>query len=255
MGRLLRSWNRQRFSIVVYIRGLLRGQNRQPLSRRLNIGCGYDKREGYLNIDMDPSCQPDLLIVNNDLSSLPKNYFEEILAHDVLEHIPRAHTMSALLDWAALLKMGGTLTFQTSDIIGITTMMQQNPTFEFEFNWTSLMFGNQAHPGDFHYNGFTERTLYVHLKAAGFNVAGFSRKDGWLLSASVHKESDWTSLLHDLNNATDDDFLKEAYLRILGREMSSTEIQYFGRRSLKRAALLKRLAGSAENLYKIGAKV
>lgn len=26
--------------------------------RKLNIGCGYDKREGYVNVDVDPACEP-----------------------------------------------------------------------------------------------------------------------------------------------------------------------------------------------------
>lgn len=46
------------------------------LPAKLNIGCGYDKRDGYLNIDSDPACCPDILIIDNDLSGLPKGHFE-----------------------------------------------------------------------------------------------------------------------------------------------------------------------------------
>ncbi len=35
---------------------------------KLNMGCGYDKREGYLNVDISPVCEPDLVY---DLESLP----------------------------------------------------------------------------------------------------------------------------------------------------------------------------------------
>ena len=74
---------------------------------KINIGCGYDKRPDFLNIDSDPACAPDILIINNDLSGLPQGHFEEAIALDVLEHIPRAQMMGALFDWAALLKTGG----------------------------------------------------------------------------------------------------------------------------------------------------
>jgi hypothetical protein len=76
---------------------------------RLNFGCGYDKRADYLNVDSDPACAPDVLLVDNDLSVLAGEPFEEVLALDVLEHIPRTQTPSVLLEWADLLGDGGRL--------------------------------------------------------------------------------------------------------------------------------------------------
>jgi hypothetical protein len=83
---------------------------------KINFGCGYDKREGYLNVDSDPACDPDFLIPIGDLSLLPKHHFKEVLAKDVLEHIPRAKSLDALLEFSSLLCDGGTLFLQTSSI-------------------------------------------------------------------------------------------------------------------------------------------
>src|ERR1700722_14651214 len=80
---------------------------------KINYGCGFDKRDGYLNVAMDPACQPDFLIKDGDLSNLPKGHFVEIFAKDVLEHIPRTQTLHILLEFASLLKMHGTLMIQT----------------------------------------------------------------------------------------------------------------------------------------------
>jgi hypothetical protein len=80
--------------------------------RLMNFGCGYDRREGYLNVDIHPECRPDLLIKRDDYSAIPHNYFNEILAHDVLEHIPRARTLSMLLNWASWLAGGGYFGFK-----------------------------------------------------------------------------------------------------------------------------------------------
>src|SRR5688500_11537597 len=77
--------------------------------RRLNFGCGFDKRDGYLNVDSHAGCDPDVLLVDNDLSVLADEPFDEILALDVLEHIPRTETLSILLKWADLLRPAGTL--------------------------------------------------------------------------------------------------------------------------------------------------
>ena len=54
----------------------------------LNMGCGYRKIEGYLNVDLFPECQPDLVY---DLESLPwpweSNSVEQVLFNHSLEHI------------------------------------------------------------------------------------------------------------------------------------------------------------------------
>ena len=75
----------------------------QPVPEKLHVGCGYDKRPGYLNIDIDPACEPDILLAGNLDNLLPRNYFVELLAKDVLEHIPRSETLRALLEWAGCL--------------------------------------------------------------------------------------------------------------------------------------------------------
>ena len=59
---------------------------RSQLPRRLNLGCGFDHRDGYLNVDIKPEHEPDLLADIRDLSELPAGHFDEIVAIDV----PRA---------------------------------------------------------------------------------------------------------------------------------------------------------------------
>ena len=56
--------------------------------RKLNLGCGFDKREGWVNADNFPQCQPDVLL---DIESTPwaldDNSFDHILLKHVLEHV------------------------------------------------------------------------------------------------------------------------------------------------------------------------
>lgn len=55
---------------------------------KLNMGCGYRKIEGYLNVDLSPVCEPDLVC---DLESLPwpwgDDSVEDVLFNHSLEHI------------------------------------------------------------------------------------------------------------------------------------------------------------------------
>lgn len=208
---------------------------------RINIGCGYDKKPGYLNIDSDAACSPDYLVVDNDLSPLPQRYFEEVWAKDVLEHIPHAAMMGALVDWNWLLRPGGELFVQTSDIFGIIDLMRKNETFEFQYNWRVCLFGNQVHPGDFHLNGFTDRTLKVYLTAAGFEVDHFDHHDGWLIATRARKTVDFLDLLTIKSNI---EFAEAASQQLLSRP---AERSYA---TVDRRTLLRTMMASPERLYK-----
>lgn len=225
---------------------------KNSLPRKINIGCGYDKMPGYLNIDSDPTCSPDLLVIDNDLYDLPRDYFDEVYAKDVLEHIPRAYTMNALFDWAALLRRGGEAYIQTSWIYGIIDTMRAAGTFEVIHNWKVCLFGNQAHAGDFHHNGFTEETLRVYLHAVGLRDSGFFIADGWLISTRARKVEDWQ---HLIAMARHDEFLIEAYQQLLGRDPEQGRIEASKKTSAgsrERYEEVKTLVCSAERLYKLG---
>ena len=186
--------------------------------RRLNFGCGYDKRDGYVNVDSDPACEPDVLLVNNDLSPLLGEPFDEILALDVLEHIPRVQTLSVLLDWAELLGDGGRLVIKTSSIEGVARQLAANPSFRQQYGWTLCLFGSQAHAGDFHLTGFTDTTLRVHLLAAGFDVERIWLTDKWLLHAEAVKSMSWSAPATELADLNDEAFVRAIYPIVLDRE-------------------------------------
>jgi hypothetical protein len=60
----------------------------QALPRALNLGCGFDHRPGWLNVDGFAACKPELLM---DLEQtpwpLPSDYFDRVLLKHVLEHL------------------------------------------------------------------------------------------------------------------------------------------------------------------------
>lgn len=77
-------------------------------SRKLNLGAGEFKKEGYVNIDWQPDTFPDVV---HDLNVFPypfaDNSFDHIEGSHVLEHLDRP--FSVMRELHRLLAPGGTL--------------------------------------------------------------------------------------------------------------------------------------------------
>lgn len=84
---------------------------------KINLGCGYRKLPGFVNIDNRAEVEPDL--VCNGLN-LPyeDSTVDEVRAFDYLEHIPIGQTIDQINEIWRVLKPGGTLTHQTPSTEG-----------------------------------------------------------------------------------------------------------------------------------------
>lgn len=220
---------------------------------KLNLGCGYDKREGYLNVDIDPACAPDILIRDGDYSRIPRRRFEEVLAKDVLEHIPRAQTLAALLDFADYLVDGGKLILQTSSILGVAAKLQQLSRYADHHGWTICLFGSQAHAGDFHHTGFTEVTLTVHLRAAGFRIDVLEMRDDWMFYVEATKVENWAATAED-QSFDDQEFLQAVYRDGLLRDADEAGMAHWSaalKAGTTRKHVAKELFSAPERLFRI----
>ncbi len=87
----------------------------QPI--KFNMGCGRDRIEGYLGVDM----HSDTADIKQDIMKLdlPEQCADEIFASHVIEHIPQHRAPKVLEKWLATLKDGGMLVMETPDLAGL----------------------------------------------------------------------------------------------------------------------------------------
>jgi hypothetical protein len=86
----------------------------QPI--RFNMGCGRDRLEGYMGVDMHSDTDIKMDIMELDL---PEGCADEILGSHVIEHFPQHRAPGVLANWHKTLKDGGKLVLEVPDFEGL----------------------------------------------------------------------------------------------------------------------------------------
>lgn len=119
-------------------------------SVKLNLGCGKSKLEGFVNIDSEPSCEPDLLL---DFVNSPLPYADEsveaIYLFHVIEHVPEANHGMLLRELHRVLKPEGILVMSYPEFTRCAQNYLMNYRGQRDF-WKATIYGLQRYPGDFH---------------------------------------------------------------------------------------------------------
>jgi SAM-dependent methyltransferase len=120
---------------------------------KLNLGSGKDWRKDYINADIQPEKKPDWVL---DITNVPwgsvidtrlgrfaveKGMFTEIIANDVLEHIP--DLVKAMTNCRDLLKRGGEMHIQVPYDLSLGAW--QDPTHVRAFNENSFLYYTDWH--------------------------------------------------------------------------------------------------------------
>ena len=111
---------------------------------KLNLGCGKRQRKSYVNIDINPDCNPDL---EWDLfQGIPydDNEVDKVVAIDFLEHVPIGVTIFMIEEIHRVLKPGGIFEHFTPSTDGRGAF--QDPTHQSFWNinsWYYYKAGNE----------------------------------------------------------------------------------------------------------------
>lgn len=171
---------------------------------RLNIGCGADIREGYLNIDKHT---PEMIkkrygleemsndIVNTNIFELPfpSESVDEVLCLGFLEHLSFEEEGKFFKEMTRVLKKGGLFHFTVPDFDNLMKQWQEaednfidfyklgtdehwfgNNNRNMKNKWgylTAFIFGNQYGDGQFHKNAYTKKKIEKIMQILDFDYS------------------------------------------------------------------------------------
>lgn len=187
---------------------------------KLNLGCGNDIREGYVNVDFRET-HPSVQVI--DLSKFPWPFedasADEILMLDFLEHFPYATTPFILLECYRVLKPNGSVVIQVPDATHLTRALADEGyylcnqcgsdmkgqlaqcgtcgQFKTEIAYAAMrrLYGGQDYVGNFHQTCFTQGLLMQETAKAGLGEGVVEEPDyqwqNWNLKMRFKKVDLW----------------------------------------------------------------
>jgi len=150
---------------------------------KLNLGCGADVREGYVNLDV--AALPGVDVVH-DLDVLPLPFddavFEAIVCQDVLEHVD---LVGVLRECHRILRPGGAVQIQSPHFTSPAVYI--DPTHRRAFSIETLQFFASS-------GGFGGRSYYFDFR--------FSQMTAARITFHRYRWQPWNYLVEPLVNAT-----------------------------------------------------
>jgi len=136
---------------------------------KLNIGCGKDYRQGYVNVDVRNTVKADVVCDIMDITDIMQpESVNEIIANDILEHFSFLETdkLVSKLHW--IMKAGAWVEIRVPDLDVLIDHYKQGILNADRLSY--LLYGAQDYEYNYHYNGFSYTSLKAKLMKAGFRT-------------------------------------------------------------------------------------
>ncbi|MEZ5976934.1 MAG: methyltransferase domain-containing protein [Planctomycetota bacterium] len=161
---------------------------------RLHLGCGSERREGWINVDTNPQVSPDVVADAFDLHMLGDASIDVIEANHLFEHMTYDQALAALREWRRVLKPSGELYLELPDLeacIRILGRYTDDRGYDMGlggmYGWPPLIAEQGA--AQIHKWGWTRSALGKALADAGFaNVAFGPISQTWRQAAKVGRD-------------------------------------------------------------------
>lgn len=133
---------------------------------KLNLGSNCVRIQGFLNVDLVP--HPNVDVVCNAIK-LPyqDNEVDEIYSSHLIEHFHYHDGLKALKEWYRVLKFGGIMVIELPDFEAFCRNFLQLPEHE-KPNYYVQVWGYPWEAGQAHQFGYTPQQMIWSLNQAGF---------------------------------------------------------------------------------------
>jgi predicted SAM-dependent methyltransferase len=139
---------------------------------KLNYGCGETKLKDFINIDVEESVKPDLVL---DLKVHPFPYEAETvdLIHCIhnIEHIEQRYWPQIFCEFWRVLKPEGELRLAYPEFEKVAFNFLENTRGQRDF-WRATLYGRQLYPGDYHVVPMVTAEVEEYLTSCGFHNIG-----------------------------------------------------------------------------------
>ena len=123
----------------------------------LNLGCGFYKMKGAVNVDIRKECNPDKVVDFEKKLPFKDNEFDKIVSSEVFEHIKGVLHLAK--ECNRILKPGGKLVVSVPYHGRLKNLIIALLYFDMHF-----------HPHGDHIRFFTKNTLSQTLRGGGFKI-------------------------------------------------------------------------------------
>lgn len=141
---------------------------------KLNLGCGKDKRKGYINIDVDSRLKPDMVHDLDKPLPFENQSVSEIILQDILEHFTLESARTLLQECQRVLTPKGSLTVRVPNVKQIFRKYRSQPDLMMLF-----LYGDTTESGVWgaHKYGYTPEIFEDIACAVGLAVVDVQRED------------------------------------------------------------------------------
>lgn len=136
---------------------------------KLNLGCGTNKIEGFINVDIDRDVSPDEIFDFTGKFPYADNSVDEVVAFHVIEHIPKRNHDLIFSEIYRVLVPHGKLILSFPEFPVCVEYWKTNKKGMKEF-WEATIYGRQASPFDFHVCITARDDIAVELVRKGFAI-------------------------------------------------------------------------------------
>jgi len=138
--------------------------------KKYNLGCGRTRLEGYVNVDINPGENVDLVLdLRTELVNIPDGDASEVVMFHALEHLEKIHYIPLFRQLNRILETGGSLYLSFPDFEVCSKFYLENVRGAKEF-WEATIFGRGDFPHDQHRSAATRNEVAILLVQLGFEI-------------------------------------------------------------------------------------